>query len=190
MIGSRRLKRGEGIRRRAFSLAEMIISIALVGVMLAAALNTLGLAKQAQRTIGDRSRGMLLAQQLMTEILARDYNDPEGNDGGFGARGLEATGDRDLFNDVDDYDGWSASPPEDVDGTAIDELEGWTRKVEVKYAAPANTETDAISDLGLKRIVVTVMRGDQVVATLTALRSGVTPIHDGGFDLFGVLRLL
>ena len=175
-----------GNPRPAFSLAEMIVCIALVGMMLVAALNTLGVARQGKRTIGDRSRGLLLAQQLMSEILAKPYDDPDGDEGGMGARGQENTGDRSRFDDVDDFDGWSASPPEDAEGTPEKDLVGWTREVTVARVSTANTTQSTGSESGVKRIVVTVKRGDQVVATLTALRSGDPPSSGDEWLIFNV----
>ena len=52
--------------RRAFSLAEAVVSIFIVGVVLVAALNTVGASGWSLHKLGDRARGSLLAQQLMT----------------------------------------------------------------------------------------------------------------------------
>ena len=166
------LRRNERVPSRAFSLVEVTVSIAIVGVMLVASLHTVGMAKRTQRIMGDQGRGQLLAQQLMSEILTQLYADAVT---GFGSFGLEegeaATGDRSLFDDVDDYDGWSASPPQHQDGTEISELRGWTRSVSVTWVNSLNLSQICGNDTGVKRITVTVRRGDQVVASLVALRT-------------------
>ena len=91
-------------RRRGLSIVEAAISIVLVGVMLVAALNAAGASKLALTKLGDRGRGMLLAQELMTEILAMEYEDSAFPEGNFGRGAAEnATGDRSLYDDVVDF---------------------------------------------------------------------------------------
>ncbi len=69
----------------------------------------------------------------------------------------EGTSNRTDFDDVDDYHGWSASPPEAKDGTALADYTGWTRSVTVEYVNPLQPGGTAVgSDNGAKRITVTV----------------------------------
>ena len=155
---------------RAFTLVEAVISAVVVGVMLVAALNTVGASRIGQQKTGDRTKGALLAQQLMTEILQQYYADPE--NGGFGLDGDEVgDGSRSLWDDVDDYDGWSASPPQRKDGTVIAEFDGWERSVSVAWVNPYNLQAAVGTDLGVKRITVTVTRDDVPIATQVAVRT-------------------
>jgi type II secretory pathway pseudopilin PulG len=156
---------------RAFSLVEAAVSIAVVGIMLVAALNTVGAARLGEQKTGDRGKGMLLAQQLMTEILQQSYEEPVDIQV-FGPESGEAPGSRANFDDVDDYESWAASPPQYRDGTAIPGLEGWTRSVHVDWVNPADLSQVVSSDTRVKRITVTVTRGDVLVASLAALRTG------------------
>ena len=146
------LRRINRVPSQAFSLVEVTVSIAIVGVMLVASLHTVGMAKRTQRIMGDQGRGQLLAQQLMSEILTQLYADAVT---GFGSFGLEegeaATGDRSLFE--------------------ISELRGLTRSVSVTWVNSLNLSQICGNDTGVKRITVTVRRGDQVVASLVALRT-------------------
>ncbi len=72
---------------------------------------------------------------------------------------------------MDDYDGWSASPPQDKWGNVLPGLTGWRQQVSVVYSDPNTPSSTAASDLGLKRITITITdpRGRQTTAT--ALRS-------------------
>ncbi len=161
---------------RAFSLVEAVVSIVIVGVMLAASLQTVGIAKQNERIAGDKCRGMQLAQQLMSEILSQPYDDPEAP-GILGLEAGETAGPgRSLFDDVDDYNDWSASPPQSKDGTAIADLAGWSRTVSVALIDPA-TFAVVPTKMGAKRITVTVKRQTRVVATLTAIRCGASTVR-------------
>ena len=159
-------------RRDAFTLAEAVVSTVVVAVMLVAALNTVGAAKLGVQKTGDRGRGTLLAQQLMSEILRQDYADAAYGPDSFGRIAAEAgPGNRSLYDDVDDYHGWSASPPQDKAGNALPNLDGWRRSVTVKLINPSNPEQIVATDLGLKRIAVTVACNDVDAATMVAWRS-------------------
>lgn len=167
-----RAKAGGSLRGRvrAFSLAETAVSTIVVGVMLVAALNTVGASRVSQRKTGDRTRGMLLAQQMMTEILQQHYEEPGG--GGFGLNGGEAgDGSRSLWDDVDDYDGWSASPPERKNGTVMANFGGWERNVSVDRVKPDDLQSPTGTERGVKRITVIVKRNNVPVASLVAIRT-------------------
>ena len=148
------------------------MSIVLVGVMLVAALNAAGASKLALTKLSDRGKGMLLAQELMTEILAMEYEDSGLGTGSFGRTGAKnAPGDRSLYNDVDDFADWTASPPEDKDGTAKAEYAVWSRSVLVDWATVADVRITSVSDTRIKRITVTVSKNGVTVATLVAFRA-------------------
>jgi type II secretory pathway pseudopilin PulG len=168
-------------RRRALTLVEAVVSIAIVGITLVAALNTVGASGLARRATGDRSRARLLAQQLMSEIMRQAYQDPEGGTGMRLDAG-ELASPRSNFDDVDDYHRWSASPPEDVDGNPIPEATGWGRSVTVSYANPLDLKATVLLDLGVKKITVQVTRNKVVVASLTAVRTGGADLVTVGGD--------
>ncbi|MFQ5413798.1 MAG: prepilin-type N-terminal cleavage/methylation domain-containing protein [Phycisphaerae bacterium] len=158
-------------RLRAFSLIEVTIAAVIVAVMLVAALNTTGAVRVGQYQAIDESRGQGLAQDLMTEILRQAYEDP--TDPKFGRESGESKNPRSDYDDVDDYDGWSASPPEYRDGTSLVGVDNWTRSVTVEFVVINDVAGSASgSDTGVKRITVTVKRGNVSVASLVAVRVG------------------
>jgi prepilin-type N-terminal cleavage/methylation domain-containing protein len=158
------------VSARGFSLVEVIVCIGIVGIMMVAALNTVAMAKQSQRIMGDRARGQLLAVDLMSEILTLPYEDPEDTDVSFGPGADESTtSDRSLFDDVDDYNGWSATPPQRKDGTTLTDLTGWQRSVSVSWINPNTLTQTKMLETGAKRVTVTVQRGPREVATLVAV---------------------
>lgn len=160
------------MRGRGFTLVEMIISISLVGIGLVAALNTVGASKVSQFKVSTSRQGHLLAQGLMTEILRQDYADPVDGPDSFGLSAAEsATGDRSLFDDVDDYDGWGPTPAEYKDGVAMSGLGVWTRKVEVTWVNPSNLIAVVVNNQGVKRITVKVSHDGMPVAKLVALKT-------------------
>lgn len=170
---------------KAFSLVEMTIATAIVGVMLVAALNTVGAAKMTQQRMGDQSLGSILAQDLMAEIMRQAYEDPDAGPGSFGLGGDEVgDGSRALWEDVDDYYNWSASPPQQKDGTEMSDLADWGRSVEVVWIDPTDLSQEVFSNQGAKRITVTVTCNDTLTVSLVAVRT-TTDVAIGFVDAGG-----
>lgn len=70
------------------------------------------------------------------------------------------------------------APFADVAGQPDEALVGtdnWTRRVVVAWVSPADLTTPAASDTGLKRITVTVRRGEAALVDLVALRAQAHP---------------
>ncbi|HVT79556.1 MAG TPA: hypothetical protein VHM90_02775, partial [Phycisphaerae bacterium] len=72
--------------------------------------------------------------------------------------------------DVDDFNGWSESPPQDRAGNPMQDLAGWSRSVRVDFVSIANPTTVSATDAGLKRITVTVSKNNVPLATRVALK--------------------
>ncbi|MDO8631261.1 MAG: hypothetical protein Q7R41_12285, partial [Phycisphaerales bacterium] len=145
-----------------------------------AALNTVGASFTAQRGIGDRARGQLLANDLMAEILAQAYEDPNETIA-FGLEASETGGtNRSVYDDVDDYRSVTDSPPQLKDGTAMQGFTGWTRTVDVLRVDPNNLSTLSLSESGAKKMTITVKHGSVVVATLVGIKTSASPAAGTG----------
>lgn len=184
MSASNDVKPVHAIRRRpssaarALSMVEAVISIVIVGVMLVAALNAVGGSMMTQKKMSDHTLGEFLAQDLMSEILSQAYEDPDLPPGSFGTGAAEAaTGNRSLYDDVDDYHNWSSSPPQKKDGSVIPGMTNWRRKVRVAWVSSDNYDSSSLSDTGFKRIVVTVRYDGGKAASLTAIRTAAMVFH-------------
>ncbi len=173
---SRRRRPGAGALP-GFTLVEAVVSIVIVGVMLVAGLTTVGASRRGQYLIATRSRGQLLAQELMSEILTQRYEEPD-DAPLFGLEAGELQVIRTDWDDVDDYLDWVSSPPRDRDGGAIPYLDDWTRSVAVERVNPANLMETSGVETGVKRITVTVQCGEKVVASMTAIRTAGWPADE------------
>ncbi len=158
--------------RPGFTMVEAVMSVLLVGMLMVAAMNTLGATATAQYKNAERSRAVLLAEDLMSEILGQNYEEPVDTIQ-FGRESGESGGDRTNWDDVDDYDGLSHSPPEYPDGTDMPDLGTWERKVEVKWVNPFDLSSISGSETGVKQIVVVVEHNAAPVFLLTAFRSNL-----------------
>jgi len=152
-------------------MVEAVFSVVLVGGLVVVSLDTLGASKMAQRNLGDHTRGSLLASALMSEILNQSYQDPNETP----IAGLELSENsllRTTYDDVDDYINWTASPPQNRDGTTIPGLTGWQESVKIEVVDPANLNTKRTLDSGVKRITVTITHNNVVAATLVGVKTG------------------
>lgn len=154
--------------RRAFSMAETVFSVLLVGGLLVASLQTLGASASAQRGMADHGRGQKLAMDLMAEILRTHYEDPDGSPA-FGLETGESAANRAAFDDVDDYRNYSESPCAYKNGTAISKFSGWSRMAAIERVSSGDLLQTSVIETGVKRITVTALRNNVTAATLTAV---------------------
>jgi hypothetical protein len=145
-----------------FTLVEVVISSLVVALMLVAALTTLGTTGRDYSMVRESQMGHLLVEELMAEILQQAYADPN-DPSGFGLEAGESTTTRVDFDDADDYHGWSKSPPQLRDGTAVPGADGWSRTASVYWADVLDPGVDVGSETGLKciEVAVTSPRGKQ-----------------------------
>ena len=155
--------------RRALTLAEVIVSSLLVGFLIVAALNATGSVFRMRFAAAEIVDGNLLAEELAAEIMQASYEDSTSPT--FGLETGEGSSPRTDFDDVDDYDGWSTSPPQQKDGTPVPNATGWTRTVEVKRVTTSDPTVSIGNDKGLKRITVTVTAPSGRTYTYVTLRA-------------------
>jgi len=180
MISNECVRTVSEYRRAGLSLVEVVISIIIVAVMLTAALNTVGAARVGLAQVSRQAVGDLLAQELLAEILQQSYQDPD-EPFVFGVEATESANNRSSFDDIDDYNGWSASPPQDRNGNVLTDFAGWRREVAVDYVDPANLLRAISADRGIKRITVTVSFNGKTVRRLITIRTRAYPeVGSGG----------
>ena len=150
-----------------FTLIESVLSILIVGLMLVAALNTVGASKLGQARNAEQAVGPILAQQLLDEIVDQPYAEASSN---FGREAGESATVRTDWDDVDDYHGWSGKP-QLKNGTLIDGMDDWNREVSVTWASMLVPNNPSGTPTGLKRIDVTVRYQGRVVTQLSSLRT-------------------
>ncbi|TWT88906.1 hypothetical protein Mal64_23960 [Pseudobythopirellula maris] len=166
----RKLSTKPAAQRRGISLLEVVVAAALVGAVLVGSMAALGNSVRSRLAAAEQAAGPLLADSLLAEIMEQLYNDPQGVADYLGRGGSESASERSAWNDVDDYTGWSATPPQTKAGAELTQYDGWTRAVTVRYADPFDHD-QLNSDNGLKKIVVTVTAPDGAVTTRIAYRS-------------------
>lgn len=156
--------------RAGISLVEVSVSTLLIGLVIVTALHASAGAVRNWSAASEEFQIAQLADQLMAEIRQNVYEEPD-DPPVFGREAGEAANDRSAWDDTDDFDGWTASPPTAADGSPLTEFTGWTRSVTVRLAAISDPLTTPVSDEGLKMIEVTVTSPGGQTLVRQSLRS-------------------
>lgn len=159
-------------RVRGFSLVETMLALVLAGGAMVAALGVITASARSEAWAERRAIGDTLATELLAEVCAMEFEQP-GSVGSFGVAGAEvgATA-RSALNDVDDFNGWSESPPRDRAGSLRTDLAGWSRSVLVERVSLAKHAGSAVSyDSRVKRVSITVSFKGVPVAEAAAIRT-------------------
>lgn len=161
--------------QRGMTLIEATISTTIVGVMMVAALSAVGAAQRSNDSDESFRFGSALTEDLMNEILGQAYTGAD-DAGAAGPSAVESgTGDRSLFDDVNDYINWSESPPLRRDGTPIPGLEDWKRTVAIRFLNKDDRSQSSATDQGVAMIAVSAIRGGATVSQLVTIRTGGLP---------------
>lgn len=139
--------------RRGLTLIEVTVSTVLVGVLLVGSLKTAAAVAKSRGMTNERDRGLALADEMMTAILAMPYSDPTQPVGNFQQNSTPAWG---TFDDIDDFHWVANTPPQDADGTVRTDLAGWTRSVDVFAVTPGDPLTPG-AEAGVRSVTVTVV---------------------------------
>lgn len=175
--------------RRGLSLIEVAMVVGVLGLALPPLSGLY--AEVAQASVDDihQAEALALAESLMEEIVSKAYEDPDEDPGSFGTE--EAS--RADYDDIDDYDGLSNSPPEAIDGTDLDEVGSMTRSVLVDNVLtsdtdPTSAEADGSSVMKRVRVTVSWTGGRGGSLTLATLRASLAEEEEeeagsGGLDI-------
>jgi Tfp pilus assembly protein PilV len=167
-----------GISRRGISMAETVISTMLIGFVLVATLQIVGPMVRSTSVAADDLIASNLAIELSEEIGTKVWTTPLSDDPdsiGPGAGEKRAT-----FDDIDDYHGWSSSPPKLSNGISNVNLGDWTRSVRVAHVEFSDLTTESPTYTGIKRVTVTVSKNGTVLAEVHSL-------HTKAADTFGFI---
>lgn len=142
-------------RLQGFTLIELIIFIVVVGVGVAGILSvyTNTIRNSADPLV--RKQAVSIAESLMEEITAKEFANPTG--------GYSGTS-RALWDDVDDYNGYSSATVVDLQGATVAGLTGY------RIAPAVSVATTTLGATTVKRIIVNVTDTQNNVVTLTGYR--------------------
>ena len=158
------------IRQNSFTIVEAVMAMLVVSILLVASMRATGAAARMQYKTAERINGRMLADGLMNDILPLAYEDPA-LPVMFGVESNESAASKINWDDVDDFNGWSESPPQNRDGTVMPNLTSWRRTVAIDRVNPLTPTQVMASETGAKRITVNVYHNSVLVATRVAIRT-------------------
>ena len=165
--------------RRGLTMVEVTISLIILGVAITAGVRTLGSFATSSKAWAERSVAMELANALMSEITTLPFADPDGGNV-IGCDPGETAADRTTFDDIDDYHGWEASPPQDASGTALTAYSGFRQQVAVAYDDALGEPLAVDFEAGtFKKITVTISKDNKVLARLVPVRARQADVMNG-----------
>jgi Tfp pilus assembly protein PilV len=169
---TRRGFRARVARRRGFTLAEaMIASVVLAAASLGVA-TSIGASYQQDQSVQQMSTAIALSRELMEEISAKPFDDPNGTSA-LGPESGETS--RALYDNVDDYHNYSDTTDTSATGamknlanTSLTLGDGqiFTRSVSVQYRRTPSGSSAASGDFAVVTVTVT----DPTGRTLTTSR--------------------
>lgn len=118
-----------------FSLIEVLIAIMLVGLAVASLMAANGAFTQANGAGTDLSTAEFLIEQIRELTALLPVVDPESETSTFGPEGGEALA---TYDDLDDFDNASFSPPINSERTALPEVGAFTQQVTVENVNASN----------------------------------------------------
>lgn len=163
-------------------------AVVIVTVTCSAMLLSVGQAMQASSACLDSSRANLLAEELMTEISACRWADRDNPNHWGPGDGEYQSRTRVLFDDLDDYDGWSGAP-QTKSGTKYDRLQSvlfpsvpshpyatYLCAVHVEYVSADGEPVPAGQMSAYRRVTVEVSRPGQPTERLTQIFQDHAPL--------------
>lgn len=157
--------------RAGLTLAEVLTCLVILGVAMTAGVQALGSFAASGRAWKERNTAMELANALMVQINELPFNDPDGSNV-IGRESGEITDQRTTYDDIDDYDGWDASPPVDATGAPMTAYADYRQQVTVEFDTTLAARTGwSLGSGNFKKITVTILKDDKELARLTTIRA-------------------
>jgi MSHA pilin protein MshD len=155
--------------RHGITIAETVISMLLISFVLVSTLSIIAPISRSGTVHANKLVATNLASELAEEISTKFWTSPILDDPdsiGPGAGEVRST-----FDDIDDYNGFSSSPPSLSSGSTNFALTGWSRSVKVTHVQVSDPSIESPTYTGLKKVIITVTKDGTALATHTSLHS-------------------
>ena len=150
-----------------FSYVEVMLSVIIVSVLVVSGLRLFANIGSGKNVTTDQNSAADLAIKMIEEIKDQYYKDPDTETGQLGPEAGENTSARSDFDDIDDYNNFSESPPHDRDGLELPQYADFTRSVTVRYVCDDDFTKTAEYDEGFKEVVITINRNEKTLSQQT-----------------------
>jgi len=135
--------------RDGFTLIEVAVATAVVGIALAALLVALGSHTRVRDAAAKITQAAALAQEVRERTLSLPFSDPDPADAD-NPPGPDGSDPQVFVDDLDDLMDVTFQPPRDGQGNSIPTLDGWSQTINLSWRDPNDISTpiaDGASDL-------------------------------------------
>jgi prepilin-type N-terminal cleavage/methylation domain-containing protein len=134
------MRRPRQSRSHGFTLIEVALTTVIVGTGILAGVQLLAACSQQNRAAAQATTAMLLANNVQEAIAHLPFSDPSGST----TFGLEEAGQpMTLWDDVDDFNGRTFSPPIDAALQPIPDLAKFSQQITVQRCDPQRLTLNA-----------------------------------------------
>ena len=152
-----------------FTLIEVLISILLIGLAVASLVAANSAFTKANGAGTDLSTAEFLIEQIRELTMLLPVIDPETEDATFGPETGETLA---GYDDLDDFDGITFSPPIDVDRNVLNNFAAFHQVVTVENVNDSNFEQIAADhSSNFVRVSVSVYKNSKVISSTSWLRA-------------------
>jgi prepilin-type N-terminal cleavage/methylation domain-containing protein len=154
---------------RGFSLIEVLFAVLLIGLAIASLMAANGAFTKANGAGTDQSTAEFLVGQIRELTMLLPVVDPETETTTFGPETGETLA---TYDDLDDFDGASFSPPINADRTTLSQFPAFSQQVKVENVSASNFE-QVVADhsSNFVRVTVSVYLNSREISSASWLRA-------------------
>ena len=123
--------------RDGFTLIEVLIAIILIGLGILSLISANGAFTQANEAGVELSTAEFLVEQIRELTVVLPVNDPQSGTTTFGPEASETLA---VYDDLDDFNGASFSPPINVNRNTLNDFSAYTQQITVENVSASNFE--------------------------------------------------
>lgn len=168
----RHTTRARGGPHSGFTLVEVLVAVVLIGVAVAALLGANGAFTRVNAAGADLTTSEFLIEQIRELAVALPVAEPGTSPVVGSLFGPESGETLAQYDDLDDFDGATFSPPIDAGRTPLPDLEDFSQVVTVQNVQPADLDQVAADhSTAFVRVTVRVLRNGRILNSAHWIRA-------------------
>ncbi|MBP8304263.1 MAG: prepilin-type N-terminal cleavage/methylation domain-containing protein [Phycisphaerae bacterium] len=171
LVSSRRTRERVG-PESGFTLVEVLIAVVLIGVAVAALLGANGAFTRVNAAGVDLTTSEFLIEQISESTVTLPVAEPGTNPAVGSPFGPESGETLAQYDDLDDFDGATFSPPIDAGRNPLADLAAFSQVVAVQNVQPADLDQVAADhSTAFVRVTVRILRNGQILNSASWIRA-------------------